>query len=65
MKKWIFNSVGVLLAFVGLFWFLEGTGVLYNSLITEDSPWTFIGLIMLFIGSGLLLYINSQLMQRE
>jgi len=57
MKRGL-NIFAVLLALVGLVWFLQGIGVLQGSVMSNTSQWTVIGLIVGVIGVGLLVYNN-------
>jgi hypothetical protein len=53
------NIVGVLLALTGLVWFLQGIGVLQGSVMSDQSQWVIIGLIVIVVGAALLVY-NSR-----
>ncbi len=55
MKRGL-DIVGVLLALAGLVWFLQGIGVLQGSFMSNTSQWTIVGLIVIIIGGGLLVY---------
>jgi len=57
MKRGL-NIVGILLALVGLVWFLQGIGVLQGSVMSNTSQWTVIGLVVVVIAAGLLVYNN-------
>lgn len=57
MKRGL-NILAVLLALVGLVWFLQGVGVLQGSVMSNTSQWTIIGLVVVVIGGGLLAYNN-------
>ena len=57
MKRGL-NILGVLLALVGLVWFLQGIGVLQGSVMSNTSQWTVIGLVLVVIAAGLLVYNN-------
>ncbi len=57
MKRGL-NILAVLLALVGLVWFLQGIGVLQGSVMSNTSQWTIIGLVVVVIGGGLLAYNN-------
>ena len=50
------NVVGILIVLVGLIWFLQGIGVLLGSFMSNTTQWTLIGILMLVIGSGILIY---------
>ena len=57
MKRGL-NIFAVLLALVGLVWFLQGIGVLQGSVMSNTSQWTVIGLVVVVIAAGLLVYNN-------
>lgn len=54
--KLALNLLGVLVALVGLIWFLQGIGVLQGSVMSNTAQWTLIGILMLVIGGGILVY---------
>ncbi len=54
------NIVGVLLALIGLIWFLQGIGVLLGSFMSNTTQWTLIGIVCMIIGGGLLFYNNRR-----
>jgi membrane protease YdiL (CAAX protease family) len=58
LMKWGLNIVGVLLALIGAIWFLQGVGVLQGSVMSNQTQWLVIGLIVLIVGVGLLVYGN-------
>lgn len=49
------NVLGVLLAFVGIVWFLQGIGVLPGSFMTGQVNWAIYGGVTFIAGVGLLL----------
>ncbi len=50
------NVVGVLITLVGAIWLLQGIGVLQGSFMSNTTQWTLIGILMLVIGGGILIY---------
>ena len=52
------NIVGVLLALMGLIWFLQGIGVLQGSVMSNQSQWVIIGLVIVVLSVGLLIFNN-------
>ncbi len=46
--------IGVVLALVGLVWFLQGIGVLKGSFMTGQPVWAIIGLVLLALAARLL-----------
>jgi hypothetical protein len=51
--RWV-TVVGVVLALVGLLWFLQGIGVVKGSFMTGEPVWAIIGLVLLVLGGRLL-----------
>lgn len=58
--KWIANLVAVLVALAGLVFFLQGTNVLPVGGMAGQGQWTVIGLIMVIVGVGFLVYSNRR-----
>jgi hypothetical protein len=56
--KRVLNIVGVLLALTGLVWILQGIGLLPGSFMSGQSQWAVIGIVVVAIGGGLLVYNN-------
>jgi hypothetical protein len=50
---WV-TVIGVVLALVGLLWFLQGIGVLKGSFMTGQPVWAIIGLVLLALAARLL-----------
>jgi hypothetical protein len=48
--RWIAVGVGVVLILLGGLWMLQGVGVLGGSLMSGQSFWAIVGLILLIIG---------------
>jgi len=48
------SILGGLMVLIGIGWFLQGTGVLPGSLMSGQTMWTVIGLVVLVLGAGLL-----------
>jgi hypothetical protein len=57
MKRGL-NIFGVLLALVGLVWLLQGLGVLQGSIMSDQSQWAVIGVVVFIIGGGIVFYSN-------
>ena len=53
-KSWV-TVVGVVLALLGLLWFLQGVGVIGGSFMSGEAVWAVIGLVLLVLGGRLLL----------
>ena len=50
--KTALNIIGVILAFVGFVWFLQGINVLPGSFMTGQVKWAVCGAIVLVIGAA-------------
>jgi hypothetical protein len=46
---------GVVLALLGLLWFLQGIGVVGGSFMSDEPVWAVIGLVLLLLAGRLLL----------
>ena len=58
--KWIGDIVGLLLTLIGIFWILQGTGVVPLGFMTHQAQWAIIGLVVGIAGVALLVYINRR-----
>jgi len=54
------NVVGILIALMGGVWFFQGIGVIQGSFMSNTSQWTIIGIVMVIIAVGLLIYNNRR-----
>jgi hypothetical protein len=58
--KLILNIVGILVALMGVVWFLQGINVLPGSFMTGQIQWAIYGLLALVVGIGLLVFANRR-----
>ncbi len=58
--KWVADIIGLGLTLLGLFWILQGTGVVPVGFMANQTQWAVIGLILGVIGAGLLVYVNRR-----
>ncbi len=58
--KWIGDIVGVLLTLLGIFWILQGTGIVPLGFMAHQIQWAIIGLVVGVVGVGLLVYTNRR-----
>jgi len=56
MKRRVFSIVGIVLAFFGLIWFLQGADFLPGSVMTGSQFWELTGLLAVIIGIGIAAY---------
>ncbi|WP_030932768.1 hypothetical protein [Streptomyces sp. NRRL B-24720] len=55
MKKWVRPLVGAILLLIGVMWSLQGSGAVDNSeVMSGESQWLFIGLVVAIVGVTLL-----------
>lgn len=55
MRSWSMIVAGGVLSAVGLLWALQGAGVIGRSVMTDQSEWLVIGLVVLAVGVVLIL----------
>lgn len=60
MMKSAANIFGGLLILVGIIWSLQGANILPGSFMTGDIKWLIIGIIMIVIGIGLIVWRKLQ-----
>lgn len=58
--KWIGDIVGLGLTLLGIFWILQGVGIVPVGFMAHQIQWAVIGLILGIVGVGLLIYINRR-----
>lgn len=52
-RTWV-TVIGVVLALLGLLWFLQGIGVMGGSFMSGEPVWAVIGLVLLVLAGRLL-----------
>lgn len=52
-RTWV-TVIGVVLALLGLLWFLQGVGVVGGSFMSGEPVWAIIGLVLLLLAGRLL-----------
>ncbi len=50
---WIGTIVAVVLMLIGLVWILQGANILGGSVMSGQSQWLYIGLVLVAAGAGL------------
>lgn len=58
--KWVGDIVGALLALLGLWWILQGTGVVPLGFMAHQIQWAIIGVLVGLAGIALLVYVNQR-----
>lgn len=58
--KLIGDIVGVIMALTGLFWVLQGTGVVPVGFMARQAQWVVIGLVVAVVGVGILVYTHRR-----
>ncbi len=56
----VLSVVGVLIALMGVVWFLQGINILPGSFMTGQTQWAIYGGIAVVVGIGLLLAVNRR-----
>ena len=56
--KLVANIVGVLMVLIGAIWTLQGSNVLGGSVMSGQSMWLWIGIVVLIAGLGVLYWYN-------
>jgi hypothetical protein len=56
--KLVANVVGVLMVLIGALWTLQGSNVLAGSVMSGQSMWLWIGIVVLVAGLGVLYWYN-------
>ena len=55
----LFGTIaGVLLVLLGAVWILQGAGILGGSVMTGQSQWLYIGIVVAIVGAGLLWFVR-------
>ncbi|MEP7308426.1 MAG: hypothetical protein ABJA98_23225 [Acidobacteriota bacterium] len=54
------SIVGVLLALMGVIWFLQGINVLPGSFMTGQTRWAIYGAIAIAVGTGMVVTANRR-----
>ncbi len=58
--KWVADIIGLGLTLLGLFWIVQGTGVVPVGFMANQVQWAVIGLVVGIVGIGLLVYVNRR-----
>ena len=56
--KLLGNIVGVVLLLLGGLWTLQGANVLAGSIMSGQSQWLYIGIVLVVVGLGVLFWTN-------
>ena len=52
------SVVGVVLMLLGVLWTLQGSNFIGGSVMTGQSLWLYIGIVVVIVGAALLLWVN-------
>lgn len=58
--NWIGTIIAVVLMLIGLVWILQGANILGGSVMSGQSQWLFIGLVLVAAGAGLLYWLRRR-----
>ena len=54
------NVAGVILLLLGLVWVLQGANIMGGSVMSGDSKWSVIGVIVMLVGLGVVWWANRR-----
>ncbi len=58
--KVLWTLIGIVVTVIGIVFFVQGIGILAGSFMTGQIPWAVFGAILILVGIGLILYINTR-----
>lgn len=58
--KIVLRIIGVLIALMGLIWFLQGINILPGSMMTGQIQWAINGAAAMVIGAGMVFFANRR-----
>ncbi len=56
--KWVLSGLGILLALIGVFWILQGTGVVPVGFMANHIQYAYEGIVVVVVGGGLIWVAN-------
>ncbi len=56
--KWVLSGLGILLALIGVFWILQGTGVVPVGFMANHIQYAYEGIVVVVVGGGLIWFAN-------
>jgi LPXTG-motif cell wall-anchored protein len=57
----LFGTIaGALLILIGLVWILQGANVLLGSVMSGQSQWLYIGIVVAIAGAGLIYFVRRR-----
>jgi hypothetical protein len=58
--RWALNIIGIILAFMGTVWILQGTGVLPVGFMAHVMKWTYYGIGLDIVAAAILVAANRR-----
>ncbi len=58
--KLLWTIIGAVITVVGIVWFVQGIGILMGSFMSGQAPWAIFGGVLILVGIGLILYVNTR-----
>ena len=58
--KWFGDIVGIISSLIGIFWILQGTGIVPIGAMANQGQWAIIGFVLGIVGIGLLVFVNRR-----
>ncbi len=56
--KWVLSGLGIVLALIGVFWILQGTGVVPVGFMANHIQYAYEGIVVVVVGGGLIWFAN-------
>ena len=57
----LFGTIaGVLLVLLGVLWLLQGANLLAGSVMSGQSQWLYIGIVVALLGAGIVYYVRRR-----
>lgn len=60
MMKLFGTIAGILLLLVGLLWILQGANILSGSVMSGQSQWLYIGIVVALVGAGIVYWVRRR-----
>jgi LPXTG-motif cell wall-anchored protein len=60
MKNTILRIVAILMVLIGIVWTGQGVGLIHGSVMTDDSKWAVIGIIVILVALLILVFTRKR-----
>lgn len=58
--KLVGTIVGILLLLVGALWILQGANIVGGSVMSGQSQWLYIGIVVALVGAGIIYFVRRR-----